>query len=259
MSLCPRDETVLQYQHPPTDDQEAWAFRSGQLRHRRQEVSAALDLLFLRAGDVVENLWRQRSGHEASMRDDLVADPFAVLRERISPTDVVMAGHSFGAATSLLSAQEDDRIRAVLCFDPWMFALPDDFSTTRQRRGVPLLSVHSSVFHWPSNTTAVRKVLEQNHQLSPSDPTLQVTISETRHMDQSDFSVMTPAWLAGRFRAAPLSDPVESLQINTQLALSFINGLHRRPPELIERYRRLIWDKDAKDDQYPRLSLDIKL
>lgn len=45
MTVMPKDETVLQYQHPPEDDQAAYVFRAEQLAHRRQEVSATIDPL----------------------------------------------------------------------------------------------------------------------------------------------------------------------------------------------------------------------
>ena len=227
MSVMPRDETVLQYQHPPEDDHAAYAFRAEQLAHRRQEVSATLDLFL---GDkeaaAVENLWRQTSGREYTGRQDLLKspddDPLPVLRRAWDQSGqlVGIMGHSFGAATSFLASQQDPRIGSVLALDPWMFPLPEDFATSaHQKRALSMLSINSSLFHWPANLQALRAVLERNAHLGSSS--VQLSIASTRHMDHSDFPSLIPAWLASRFRSLPLADPRDTLRLNTQLSLAF--------------------------------------
>lgn len=252
MSVMPRDETVLQYQHPPEDDRAAYAFRAEQLAHRRQEVSATLDLFQGEAAEgkdrdggnedgekameeekkatqtitADKNLWRQTSGREYTGRRDLLEgpddDPLPVLRKAWNQSGqlVGIMGHSFGAATSLLASQQDSRIGSVLTLDPWMFPLPDDFATSaHQNRALPMLSINSSLFHWPVNLQALRAVLERNTDLGSSS--VQISIASTRHMDQSDFPSLVPAWLASRFRSQPLADPHDTLRLNTQLSLAF--------------------------------------
>lgn len=272
----PENAAILQYQHPPPDDTAAFEFRAEQLKHRRQEVSATIDLVtgVCEYGDPTsearKNIWTQRSGRELAERTDLVDDPLAALQDRIITDRVGMVGHSFGAATSILSSQQDPRLAGVIALDPWMFPFPTDFSAIHQARGVPMMVINSSTFHWPTNLQSLRQVLERNRHLNADAPSLQLTITNTRHMDQSDFSVLVPRWLATQMKSPPLSDPLVTLGLNTQLVSAFMQGLFASPSQKVSgdreasfteehQFREMIWSPTVQSSPNERVLLDFKL
>jgi len=85
------------------------------------------------------------------------------LEGRVDAHSLVVAGHSFGAATALATADHDRRPAAVVALDPWMFPL----SATTMQRGmahVPVLSVCGDGFTvWPENAVALRVLLSLGH------------------------------------------------------------------------------------------------
>lgn len=83
----------------------------------------------------------------------------SILGSRIDAGRVAVMGHSFGAATSIATADADRRPRAVIALDPWMFPL-----SLRTLRGglhhVPTLGVCGDHFtQWRENAEAMRLLL----------------------------------------------------------------------------------------------------
>lgn len=39
--------------------------------------------------------------------------------------NLILSGHSMGSATSLLVGEQDDRVKVVLCHDPWSKVIDD--------------------------------------------------------------------------------------------------------------------------------------
>lgn len=226
MSITGPDEVVLQYQHPPTHDEEAHRFRAAQLINRREEVIRALDLLLpaepgTSQANKAVNLWKgSRNKESLTVRNDLISDqsPLSLLQGRLRRDQIALAGHSFGACTAIFAAQEDERVSRVLALDPWLFPLPHGWTI---KRAPSTLVVCSETFHWPGNQNAIHDLLNQLH-ASKAPWVAQVTIKKSGHMDQSDMSVMLPAWLASRFRDPQLDDPNEISALNTKLAEEFI-------------------------------------
>ncbi|PJF16784.1 hypothetical protein PSACC_03413 [Paramicrosporidium saccamoebae] len=248
-----QDETVLQYRHPPSNDDEAHEFRATQLLHRTQEVSATIDLMLSDA--LSPSVWKQTSTHEPTDRGDLVTDPLSQFRGRIKKDFVAMAGHSFGAATGFLAAQKDHRIGSMLAFDPWMFPLPSNYNEKVQLRALPTLVINSSTFHWPSNLQSLAMLLQRNHELG-SLQSMQITLNSTGHLDQSDFSAIIPAWIRNRYRSGATADPVDVLTTNAQLNFAFLDRIFQRTPNSLNPYRDILW-KDAKPSS--KFTVDIKL
>lgn len=251
----------MQYQHPPETDEAAHEFRTEQLRHRRQEVSGTIDLLC--SEETPANIWRQKSGSEFAVRDDLVDNPLAILKDRIRTDSVAIAGHSFGAATSFLSAQQDERINSVLGLDPWMFPLPTNFHKSYQQRAVPTLVINSSTFHWPTNLAALATLLKRNHELG-AKLSMQITLTDTSHLDQSDFAAIIPAWLRSRYRSGAISDPLRVLTTNAQLDLAFFNVIFNdnendNGEELLLPYRNILWGDNESERSCSEFKVDFKL
>jgi len=174
-------------------------------------------------------------------------------------------GHSFGAATNIYSAQEDDRIKAVLSFDPWLYPLPHDFIVNNMKRTMPMLSINSETFHWPGNMETLKAILEKNHQLCKSNgqmkcPSMQVTVRGAGHMDQSDFCVIVPSWILERYRPRlTMEDPTAVLQTNTSLAKTFVDRVVGRQVDQLEPYGDLLWNTSASWHEYKDIRVDAWL
>lgn len=250
MSWMPQDETVLQYKHlpPQWDEQQAHQFRIDQLQHRRQEVSALIDILLgeLSAQDpLLENLWNSRSGSETSTRTD-IGNVLPELKKRLDRTGLVMAGHSFGAATTFLAAHEDERIQAGLALDPWMYPLSNSFLQEGIGRPIPLLIITTERFNWPGNKEAIAMALRTHHR--NQGHVCQVTVKGSSHLDQSDFTVLVPDWLLRRYRAVSGTNPRAILHLNTRLIRAFVDRVVGRADDPLEvQLQGLIWEKDPEE------------
>jgi pimeloyl-ACP methyl ester carboxylesterase len=70
---------------------------------------------------------------------------------------VGVIGHSFGAAAATLTAEQDERVRALVANDLWMLPLPVDLQTHGlQRPGVPALLTQSQAWtKWAEHSDQV--------------------------------------------------------------------------------------------------------
>jgi dienelactone hydrolase len=86
-----------------------------------------------------------------------------LLGDRLDGGAIVAAGHSFGAATVLATAERDERLAAVVAIDPWLFPL----SAATIQRGlarVPVLALVGDEYtHWAENATALKLLLAAAH------------------------------------------------------------------------------------------------
>ncbi len=90
--------------------------RNVQCRHRVGEVSAALDLLEeMRAGAVPREAALVPAGFD-----------LAALANVVDVRKAVVAGHSFGGATTVLTLAQDPRFHFGVSLDPWLFPLRDE-------------------------------------------------------------------------------------------------------------------------------------
>ncbi|KAI8837826.1 platelet-activating factor acetylhydrolase, isoform II-domain-containing protein [Chytridium lagenaria] len=99
---------------------------------------------------------------------------------------LVMAGHSFGAATALVALQEDKGDLGFLggvVLDPWMFAVDERVSIR-----VPILSIQAQFFHWRNNIECFKTLYDA----SPNALNAFAVILGTKHQDVSDFPGIAP-------------------------------------------------------------------
>jgi dienelactone hydrolase len=143
------------------------------LKQRVTETQAAIDLAFSLDGRRTVPGESSRASGEGAAADagaftvygapDKRTDDLELLHVmlggRLDARRLALAGHSFGAATCVATAERETRIRAVLAHDTWMFPL----SALTVKRGlshVPVLSVCGEGFtKWRENAVAVRLLL----------------------------------------------------------------------------------------------------
>jgi pimeloyl-ACP methyl ester carboxylesterase len=75
---------------------------------------------------------------------------FGVSTVKIDTSAFLVAGHSMGGATALMTGLKDKRVKAVLALDPWYFPIQDEIATEEavySKEDPPVLLIHSSTFH----------------------------------------------------------------------------------------------------------------
>ena len=75
-------------------------------------------------------------------------EPFGLKGVSLDLSRLVLMGHSFGGATALKTATEDNRVACVAVLDPWIFPLYKEIENeTFPRVKVPTIIVNSGHFH----------------------------------------------------------------------------------------------------------------
>jgi pimeloyl-ACP methyl ester carboxylesterase len=153
------DGTTADYRssHDGIDSEEAfWAFRGPQLNTRAKDMSFLLDQIQARKNQNLP-LW-----------------------QNISTERVGIFGHSFGGATSILTAANDPRISAVIALDGWMVPVPPQ--TIEAGLNVPMLYMGQPEWQGtPLNYEKLDLLISNS-----SGASEKLLIKETKHMDFSD-------------------------------------------------------------------------
>lgn len=107
----------------------------------------------------------------------------------MDPTKVVMAGHSFGAATAALATKRNHGFLALIIFDIWSHPLSN--SLLDEDVNMPMLSIISDGFTDNPFTPCTKRLLRGN-----SSDVEGYVLSGTPHQGFSDTPFFTPVWLA---------------------------------------------------------------
>jgi hypothetical protein len=144
--------------------------------------------------------------------------------DRLDLTNAVMAGHSFGGATTILACQRfPDRFKCALALDAWMFPLfhgnvLTSYDNADKRLVIPTLAINSAFFStWRKNMGVLRAYVAESKESS----TL-VTIKDTGHQNQSDFPLLYGNVFGKVKMIAGILDPHKAMYINNALCLAWI-------------------------------------
>ncbi|XP_063227485.1 platelet-activating factor acetylhydrolase-like isoform X2 [Bacillus rossius redtenbacheri] len=174
--------------------------RKTQVERRAVECKNVLDLL--------EDM-------NAGTASNVLATTFQLdqFKGRLDISNAVMMGHSFGAATALLTLGNEPRFKLGVVMDGWMFPLKGD-ADLPARVKQPLLFVNTHTFHIPSNVAAMKSFLE-----SSAERQL-YTMRKTTHEHQTDTPHFVGLWLNWFMEKL---DPVTTHRINNHLILAFLH------------------------------------
>jgi platelet-activating factor acetylhydrolase len=194
-----RGGKVKYYEHPPSkEDAVLWPLRNKQLAFRSQEVMETIDLLS-----------QLNDGDDDGVKYDKTATR---LSNSIDMGNILLAGHSFGAATVINLVCKNDMFKAAIVLDPWMFPLDANLTTK-----TPLLSINSEKFHWKENFVRLQTFFPQD---APQE-NLYATIKGTAHQNQSDLPIVASKILQMSRMAGSLN-PVTAIQINNEIMLVWL-------------------------------------
>lgn len=184
-----------------------YQLRRKQLDHRVAEIQFLVDCLqHVTAGDERVPLPEHLSGGKMLGRLDM---------DRLSAV-----GHSFGASTCITVCKQDERFKACVAHDAWLFPLSGEMMQATLR--VPTLFLTADTFDmlWPEEG---KKVLDSFLIRSHEDHVdVQVVgVVGTKHQNYSDFPVLAPDLLMSIGVAGP-TEPVKAMEIIHRLDSSFL-------------------------------------
>ncbi|GAB9467075.1 Platelet-activating factor acetylhydrolase, plasma/intracellular isoform ii protein [Globisporangium polare] len=190
-------------------DGAGFKFRNGQLRQRVQEVRRVLNAVVQEHKTQVE-LQQQQTNEPAATNN-----VFALT----DVESVSLVGHSFGAATALTTAHEDERIRALVLLDAWMEPVDEHVKLGLGAR-VPVIHLLSEHFYkWQANFLDT-----QTHARGCDHAHSKLTVLlGSRHNNFCDLPVFSP--LVNRLmKSAGKIDPSLALHAVSQLSAAFVRG-----------------------------------
>ncbi|KAI9225124.1 platelet-activating factor acetylhydrolase [Blastocladiella britannica] len=192
-------------------DAVAVKLRRTQVLHRAAEVRRTVALIRrIARGEVPANTRGSTS-------------PLAALAGRLDLDTQLLAGHSFGGATTVevlqqqharvpgADADEDLTFRAALVMDPWM--MPTDPSLGIS---VPTLISSSETFHWKSNSVAMAEWTRAS--AGTKESMAHVTLKGLAHQNHSDMPILIPRLMQASKMAGPADPRVAVLRNNAAWA-----------------------------------------
>jgi platelet-activating factor acetylhydrolase len=209
---------------PPGETPLELQFRGSQLQHRFSEVIASLNLVeSLDLGEQVMNLHPSAAKHQPES-----------FRLQIDRSQVIMMGHSFGGCTAVYSVTQEPRFKALICMDPWMGPLPNEFLERYWLRSLPVHVINSSHWHNEHNWDHLTKVLRKNQE--GRQHTRMLTILNTGHDDVSDPPILLPHVFFDRPHNPTDIEVVQNLcQNSIKLFLREIGFFEREEVKLMTR------------------------
>jgi platelet-activating factor acetylhydrolase len=198
--------------------------RDAQIEMRMAEMAEAyyaLELINSGQGELILKNNLRKKGNVGSSSKGLENIDWADWTGRLHMNNVTVMGHSFGGATSVQIAREEEKFPWVgqsIILDAWGPAIPQvegDRSHVRK----PLLAVGSEAFmHWPENFDAVLNVCKDTQESGV--PCWMTTVKGSTHLSQTDFAVLYPRWMS--WFAKNVINPRRAILLTVNSSLEFL-------------------------------------
>ena len=110
------------------------------------------------------------------------------LNGKLNLHSIAVGGHSYGGATAILSAQEDDRIQACFNLDGWINPLPN--SSIKMGLNIPIMYMGRPSWNdsdYPNNYSHLKNLMAN----TTSDK-YHLIIKKTMHLDYTDIPLYSP-------------------------------------------------------------------
>lgn len=179
--------------------------RNQQLDYRVDEIRRALDLLNdLQTGSLVLNV----------LDKQMDSKKFIGLFDF---NNLIVMGHSFGAATAIRSTLAIESVKLGICLDAWLFPLKElDPNLVKK----PLLFVNMEKFQTKQNLIGMKKYIGTDGNNTKDRKVY--TIKGAEHTDQSDIPFIVSPLISRVFRMSSSVDPFIVHDLTTALTLEFI-------------------------------------
>ncbi|KAF3187692.1 hypothetical protein TWF788_001911 [Orbilia oligospora] len=216
--------------------------RTAQINMRKAELTEiykAIQVLNSGDGEILSQMNLLKKGAAGASSRGLDGVNWEKWQDRIHIDNVTVAGHSFGAASTIEVLRDPEQIFGQvpgslqgIIYDPWGAAIQQPESQAVKIR-TPLLGINSEAFmHWADNFEMVMKVFEEA--TKNNENCWMMTVKGTVHISQSDFTVVYPRLCALLLKAS--ADPERAIDININASLEF---LKRVMPANIAKWNRV--------------------
>lgn len=184
---------------------------------RKNQIQVRIDDL----SSLIEQLHLLHSG-EAQLIPLATNAPPPDLTGRLSLDTLLLAGHSFGAATVLQFANHVSSTH-ILLLDPWLLPLQKEGVAACRVGDARVLVIHQEL----SKMTQSRSLLTNLPPCKPDALMLAVEIMGGRHNNSSDFPLRMPRWVAiSSGMTSRGSDPLHLLQVQNRAVAAFLSDNH---------------------------------
>jgi len=186
-----------------TEVEKEYNIRNEQLHFRVAEIQRSLDLMIkLNHGSEVSNVLEEAKEYDLGM--------FANTMGTDKP---VLAGHSYGGATTLLTLAQDRRFKQGLALDGWLFPLKDEVVSPTQ----PIVFINTESFMNRQNINRMKMFL------TGIEDRRMVFIKGSVHQNHIDAPLIFKTSFIKRMMGMNSdTDPVLVLDLNDKLMLHFI-------------------------------------
>ena len=178
------------------------SFHQFQLKFRIAEVVRTLNL--------VEEL--NKGSNITNVLEDAGDFELGLLAGSMDTSQPVMAGHSYGGATTLMTLAQDARFKQGLVLDGWMFPLKDEAVTPEQ----PIMFVNTESFMSRQNINRMKEFLS-------GDSRKMIFIKGSVHQNHIDAPLIFKDGLVKKIIGMQSdTDPILVLDLNDKLMLHFM-------------------------------------
>ncbi|CAI6339735.1 unnamed protein product [Periconia digitata] len=143
-------------------------------------------------------------------------------KNRFHVDNIIVAGHSFGAATVVEVLRNADRfqnVKAGIIYDIWGAPIKPPQDDPRHRIHSPILGINSEAFmYWQPNFDAVMSLM--NEAEGEKAPAVLCTVRGSVHLTQSDYSILYRHIISLFFKATV--NPQRAIDLNISASLEFL-------------------------------------
>ena len=205
--------------------QDEYIFRNKQIHQRSKEVSRTLDILLdLNDGKDIGNIFQKYKTSQADSGNVNLHQ----FENKMDVSNPVIAGQSFGGATTILALIEDERFKIGVAQDAWLFPLKDEDISVNYT--IPILCINTESFLSPEN-------LGKMSQLKTDDENGAERkfcyIKGSVHQNQLDLPfVLRNKTMKKMFGSHSETHPEKVMSLNNKLTIQFIEKKLGRKPNL---------------------------
>jgi platelet-activating factor acetylhydrolase len=156
-------------------------YRAAQLRYRNREMLSTVKF--------IESIDRTGDFNSIVVTSSSLPQILGQFKERILLERLILTGHSFGASTCLMAAQEIKQVSTCVAWDPWMFPMPKP-ALAVNRTDIDTLLIINEKFTLSENDAAIQNYINAFRNTERLFGKVQMLTCG--HMDQSDLASIVP-------------------------------------------------------------------
>jgi len=231
-------ECVSWIPHTTFEKENEYSARNKQVHFRSLEVSKALDLLMaMDEGIPIDNVF---ASEDVACIDQTKQYPNLLrFKNTMNVEKPFVLGHSFGGSTALLVLEQDERFKASVAIDAWMFPIKDEHFIKSNNKSVMFINTESFINSKNIEEMTVKFVNNGNK--------IGYIIKGSVHQNHLDYAYLFRQSALKRFLGLHSHTcPEVVTQLNNDLVIDFLNDQfptkNGRIDELLTSSKLLIKD-----------------